>query len=193
MRKFLSLLAALLCTSCITVDDPGPFWEKAGVDPTIPGKWSIVASNASNEGVDRIHIYGKDKNLNIDLYKGGKKLNRDNNPSDQQHSQYRTLAAGPYHFLLIKYEDSSMVMFRYEIKGDLLTVYTDQAGYIDYFFKQNFPQSPDIAVRSYGIGNALSHKYIEIYSLNDTTLGMLAKIPDDPAYWQNNSTYERIR
>lgn len=192
MKKWFVLLLALLLTSCITVDDPGVYWDKAGIDQNLIGKWILTSSHDNSSEIDFVHVYSRGDDMGIDQYKNKKKIQNENYAGEHRHSLHRSLKIDPYTFLLVKYADASMIMLRYEVKENALVLYNDRAGFIGYFLKKNYPQELNIALNSYSYRDVISEKYLEIYRLTDEVINILAKIPNDDTHWEINHTYEKF-
>lgn len=197
MKSWLLLLASLALASCIAVEDPGVYWDKAGVDPEITGKWKPLTLQEDEVKVDEVRVVSKGKDIEIEEYIGGKKVDDSKSNMDNQQSPLRTLQVGPHRFILEKStKDPSMVMFRYTIRQNKLTIYNDIPEAVQAFLKKNFPQAKDIIVKSYGEalneGDESGEKYTEIVHFTDDVFHILSQIPEGESYWKESSKYERI-
>lgn len=197
MKKGLLVFASLALASCIAVEDPGVYWDKAGVDAELVGKWKPLTLQEDEVKVDEVRIIDKSKDIVVEEYMGGKKVDDSKSNVDNQQSPLRTLQVGPHRFILEKStKDPSMVMFRYTISQNKLTVYNDIPETIQVFLKKNFPQAKDIVVKSYGEslneGDESGEKYTQIIHFTDDVFRILSQIPEDESYWKESSKYEKL-
>jgi|GEM_PF-1708951 len=188
MKKLSAFLIVFLLAACIPVEDPGAFWDKAGVDTEMQGLWKTSGIEGDQKEVEEVYIYAQGKDLKLEEYRDGKKASEQD--SGSQATIIRTLKIGPYRFLLAK--DSAINMFRYEIKGKTLILYDEKPEAVRQFLAAHFPKAKDILVQGLNDPDGRA-QYVIIKRFTDEVEGILSKIPDDQTYWIKNTAYEKIR
>ena len=197
-RLGLPILAVLLLASCIEVEDFGPQWSKGFVDPALAGSWkkSGVPGEGLNDtpGADRLSFAGNgpsyafqeinpiDSALAADVAAQRRKDN-------EVRSAVRTLRIGRSLFLMQKpTEDAPKGMLqRYDIRGTVMRLYTLDGDRAVQLLETRHPAATNITENK-GEGT-----YVEIHTFDDEVVRILSEFADDPAFWDLECQYRKVR
>jgi hypothetical protein len=180
MKRLLLAAATLSLVSCIPVDDFGPYWDKAGVDKRLAGRWKMVAANPEQT---REHGYGigdivqfVEKNGAYDL-RSEEQIAKGEPPMPA-----KTLTAGQYQFLALAVEHKGLI-FRYNVDTRSLEFCDSMSKGLTEFVEKNYP-------RATSMKKLRGDMRITVFS--EETLAILSTIPDGEAYWNCDHKYERV-
>ena len=95
-----AIIACLSMIGCIPVGDFGAYWDKGVLDPDLEGHWKqkgvAFRSQDQYSSFEKVDTYYRHKSISVDRPRRGKGF-----PEIEQ--QARTLMAGKYRFLMVRY------------------------------------------------------------------------------------------
>lgn len=189
MRKLLLTLLLLPLTACITVEDFGSYWEKAGKDPQLSGTWKVVAGE--NLGTSRRFVDAGDYYFHSDPNAEGKPIGVPENRATAP--VVKTMAIGRYTFLVFSTTGLTPagkrkgMIYRYKIDGDNLELIMTFGPNVMPFITKNYPRAVNIK-RNEGEG-----EYAVIGTFDDQVAKIISAIPDTEEYWINFEHLVKVR
>jgi hypothetical protein len=197
LPKVLPLLAVVLLSSCITVDDFGAYWDKGFVDPALAGTWKII-------GVPREALDGGPWPERLRFTKNGRSYALQGiNPIDsgmtaeqaaeqarnnETREAARTLTIGRHAFLMQRPQQGGQdgMLVRYEVRGGILSQYIMDFGEALEFMAAKHPAARNIT------SHDVDAHFIDIQTFDDEVFQILSEIADVPRYWGVVNRYKKI-
>ncbi len=169
MKALLLAVATLSLVSCMPVDDFGAYWNKAGIDRRLAGRWKSIGDLQ-----DGFALFGAE--MSIVENNGAYELTLPANGAkdDVGPLLVKNLRSGRYQFLAVRFApEKSGFMERYQIRGRVLQLCDES---IDEFVSTNYPQAANLR-NSGDVGSVMS-----IGLFDDEVFRILAKIPEMEAW-----------
>ena len=187
LRLLLLLAAVLSQTACISVEDFGAYWDKAGTDRALAGTWRQVSSSPEQT---RARGYGIGDTIELSVKADAYDMvvhDADGKRPDASFYPVRTLDVGRYHFLLNR--RTMGMMQRYSISGRTLLMCQQFGPGMVEFLRARYPDARSVH-KNKGEG-----EYLVIDTFDDEAFTILSNIPDRPDQensWDCDQKWERV-
>jgi hypothetical protein len=184
MRLRLFLLAVMLQTACIDVEDFGAYWDKAGTDRALAGTWRQVSTSPEQT---RAHGYGIGNTIYLSVKADAYEMvvhDADGKRPDAPFYPVKTLDVGRYHFLLNG--RTKGMMQRYSISGNTVLWCQQFGPGMVEFVRARYPDARSVHK------NKSEGKYLVIDTFDDEAFTILSNIPDQEEYWDCDQKWERV-
>jgi hypothetical protein len=186
-RSLLLLIPLLPLAACLTVEDFGAYWDKAGTDTRLAGNWKEVAARPDQT---REHGYGIGNIFHIVERGGSYEISVQpvhDNPTkwhDRPLYPVKTLNVGPYHFLAVGKQKGLLV--RYKVNATALDVCLPFGPNLVDFVESHYSNAVNMK-KNKGEGS-----YMTIALFDKEVFKILASVPDTETLWACEFKHERV-
>jgi hypothetical protein len=196
-RLVLPLLAVVLLSSCITVDDFGAYWDKGFVDPALAGTWKMIGIAGQPPdrtlGTDQLRFTKNGRSYSLQTINPIEKGLTADEAAEQATNnevrlEVRTLTIGKHAFLMQRPQEGEQdgILQRYEVRGGVLRQYI-----MNFAAGLEFMAAKHPAARNITSHDVDAH-FIDIQTFDDEVFQILSEIADVPRYWILNNQYKKI-
>lgn len=196
-RSWPCLVAVLVLSSCISVDDFGAYWDKGFVDPALEGTWEKVdppgedikhipgprtwrfTRNGSSYAAYAIHAIDPTDDPEIIAQKRA---------VNDRYLNARSLRIGKHLFLMQRDPGGQPpgLIQRYEIQGTTLREY-----WIDNDAALNLLNAKHPAAKNIRKNPTSEGEFVVIGTFDDEVFQVLSEMVDNPTYWRLNCEYKK--